>query len=158
DATTGARALISDLTTHGPSNLWPTAPHAHGIVARRDTIYAISAVEEFDPTDPFSTLIGVNCYPFPFPKPTCGTVIAIDAQTRDRRLLADFGDTSQADPSLPTARSLGAWLVGGVLQGSDLLIVDKDYPTTFGVNNPRLGALWRVPTSGPNAGVRSIVS
>src|SRR5262249_54354270 len=149
---------VSDLSIHGPNNRWPAAPRARGIVARHDTIYAISQVEEFDPTDPFSNLNGVNCYPFPFPRQTCGTLVAIDALTLERTLLADLGDPSQADPNLPSARSLGAWPVAGVVQGSNLLIVDKDYPTTFGVRNPRLGALWRVAASGPTAGTRSIVS
>src|SRR5262245_1849407 len=159
DPQTGQRSLVTDLTTHGPAGTWPAAPRARSVTARDPgTLYVISQTEEFDPTDPFAATNGINCYPFPFPKATCGAVLAVDGRTGARTMLADFGDLTQADPSLPTSRALGAWPIAAVVQSNDLLVVDKDYPTTFGIHNPRLGAMWRVVTSGPNAGLRSVVS
>jgi uncharacterized repeat protein (TIGR01451 family) len=159
DPQTHQRFLVTDLTIHGPAGTWPAAPRARGLVARDpSTLYVIVQTEEFDPTDPFAATNGINCYPFPFPKATCGAVLAVDGQTGARTMLADFGDLTQADPSLPTSRALGAWPIAAVVRSNDLLVVDKDYPTTFGVNNPRFGAMWRVVTSGPTAGLRSVVS
>src|SRR5262249_1280583 len=114
--------------------------------------------EEFDPTDPNAFRNGVNCYPFPFPAQTCGAVIAVDVPADTRTLLADFGDSTSADPNLPNSFKLGAWPIAGVLQNGDLPIVDKGPPAVFAVRSPRTGALWRVPTSGADAGVRYILS
>src|SRR5262245_6709692 len=156
---TGERKLFGDLTNHGPAGQWPTVTRARNLVVPGGgKLYVIGQSDDIDPTDPLAGLNGLNSYPFPFPRSTCGSLVAVDTKTGERVLVEDFGNPAQADPSLPTFLTLGAFPIAGITQSTNLLVVDSDSPTTFGIQNARLGGMWSVETAGATAGRRSLLS